>query len=67
VENFLFENSLSRTSTFLGQGTLPSPTTGCRIRFTESFLMLRNSAGVLSNVASKIPQQAHLRPALVVA
>jgi hypothetical protein len=25
---------------FYGQGTLPSPTAGCRIRFPESLLML---------------------------
>jgi hypothetical protein len=37
---FLFERSLSRTSTLLGQGTLPSPTAGSRIRFPESLLML---------------------------
>jgi hypothetical protein len=24
----------------VGQGTLPSPTTGCRVRFPESLLML---------------------------
>jgi hypothetical protein len=29
-----------RTSTLVGQGTLPSPTAGCRIRFSESLLML---------------------------
>jgi hypothetical protein len=34
--DFSFERSLSRTSTLAGQGTLPSPTTGCRIRFPES-------------------------------
>jgi hypothetical protein len=38
--DFSFERSLSRTSTLVGQGTLPSPTTGCRIRFSESLLML---------------------------
>ena len=37
VEIFSFGRSLSRTSTLADQGTLPSPTTGCRIRFTESF------------------------------
>ena len=40
VEIFSFGRSLSRTSTLADQGTLPSPTTGCRIRFTESLLML---------------------------
>ena len=40
VEIFWFGRSLSRTSTLAGQGTLPSPTTGCRIRFPESLLML---------------------------
>ena len=39
--DFSFGRSLSRTSTFAGQGTLPSPTTGCRIRFPESLLMLK--------------------------
>ena len=39
--NLLFRRSLSRTSTFSGQGTLPSPTAGSRIRFPESLLMLR--------------------------
>ena len=39
--DFLFGRSLSRTSTLAGQGTLPSPTTGCRIRFLESLLMLK--------------------------
>ena len=38
--DFTFERSLSRTSTFVGQGTLASPTTGCRIGFSESLLML---------------------------
>jgi hypothetical protein len=38
--DFSFGRSFSRTSTLLGQGTLPSPTTGCRIRFIESLLML---------------------------
>jgi hypothetical protein len=38
--DFSFRRSLSRTSTRLGQGTLPSPTAGCRIRFRESLLML---------------------------
>ena len=38
-----FRRSLSRTSTLLGQGTLPSPTTGCRIRFPRSLLMLKLS------------------------
>ena len=38
--DFSFRRSLSRTSTHLGQGTLPSPTAGCRIRFPESLLML---------------------------
>jgi hypothetical protein len=47
VEIFSFGRSLSRTSTLADQGTLPSPTTGCRIRFTESLLML--SRGGLSN------------------
>ena len=41
VEIFSFGRSLSRTSTLADQGTLPSPTTGCRIRFTESLLMLK--------------------------
>ena len=41
--DFLFGRSLSRTSTLLGQGTLPSPTAGCRIRFPESLLMLKLS------------------------
>jgi hypothetical protein len=40
VEIFSFGRSLSRTSALAGQGTLPSPTTGCRIRFPESLLML---------------------------
>jgi hypothetical protein len=40
VEIFSFGRPLSRTSTLVGQGTLPSPTTGCRIRFPESLLML---------------------------
>ena len=31
----------SRTSTLAGQGTLPSPTAGSRIRFPESLLMLK--------------------------
>jgi hypothetical protein len=60
VEIFSFGRSLSRTSTLLGQGTLPSPTTGCRIRFPESLLMLEatlNNVGVSSNVAAKIPNQ----------
>ena len=39
--DFSFRRSLSRTSTLAGQGTLPSPTAGCRIRFPESLLMLR--------------------------
>jgi hypothetical protein len=39
--DFLFRRSLSRTSTLSGQGTLSFPTTGCRIRFFESLLMLR--------------------------
>ena len=43
VEIFSFGRLLSRTSTLAGQGTLPSPTTGCRIRFIESLLMLRTS------------------------
>ena len=38
--DFSFRRSLSRTSTLAGQGTLPSPTAGCRIRFPESLLML---------------------------
>jgi hypothetical protein len=33
--DFSFGRSLSRTSTLLGQGTSPSPTAGCRIRFTN--------------------------------
>jgi hypothetical protein len=33
VEIFSFGRLLSRTSTLAGQGTLSSPTTGCRIRF----------------------------------
>jgi hypothetical protein len=41
VEIFSFGRLLSRTSTLAGQGTLSSPTTGCRIRFFESLLMLR--------------------------
>jgi hypothetical protein len=43
VEIFSFGRLLSRTSTLAGQGTLPPPTTGCRIRFIESLLMLRTS------------------------
>ena len=39
---FLFGRSFSRTSTLAGQGILPSPTTGCRIRLTESLLTFRN-------------------------
>ena len=38
--DFSFGRLLSRTSTLLGQGTLPSPTAGSRIRFPESLLML---------------------------
>ena len=38
--DFSFRRSLSRTSTLAGQGTLPSPPTGCRIRSPESLLML---------------------------
>src|SRR5258705_11487449 len=41
VEIFSFGRSLSRTSTLADQGTLPSPTTGCRIRVTESLLMIQ--------------------------
>ena len=41
VEISRFGRLLSRTSTLLGQGTLPSPTAGSRIRFPESLLMLR--------------------------
>jgi hypothetical protein len=41
--DFSFERSLSRTSTLSDQGTLPSPTTGCRIRFPESLLMLQTT------------------------
>ena len=40
VEIFAFGRSLFRTSTLAGQGTLPSPTAGCQIRFPESLLML---------------------------
>ena len=48
VEIFSFRKSLSRTSTLADQGTLPSPTTGCRIRFTESLLMLHKTISHLS-------------------
>jgi hypothetical protein len=40
---FSFGRSRCRTSTLLGQGTLPSPTTGCRIRLPESLLMLETT------------------------
>ena len=57
VEIFSFGRSLSRTSTLAGQGTLPSPTTGCRIRLTESLLMLPillNGVTVLSRFVTRI-------------
>ena len=38
---------------FLGQGTLPSPTTGCRIRFPESLLMLSRKKFTSSDGLSK--------------
>src|SRR6478736_5033400 len=60
---WIFSRSGDRSSAhrpFAGQGALPSPTSGCRIRFTESLLMLKatlNNVGVSSIVAAKIPHQ----------
>ena len=59
VEIFAFGRSLSRTSTLLGQGTLPSPMAGCRIRFPEPLLMLKTAyklAGAICQSSSQNPQ-----------
>ena len=62
---FLFGRSLSRTSTLLGHGTLPSPTAGSRIRFPRSLLMLKtllNSAGVFVKLRNQDSAVSNLSP-----